>query len=130
MERGNTKHGPARDEEMAHETQAMVRGQPQQAHAEEWREPEPDDGALPPIRRGDGANPQPSGRDLELRHEFARLMTRDVFPARREAVLGRLTDAVAPPDLIDMVAALPPGSEYATPHDVLVAIGINSPETR
>lgn len=26
MESGNTKHGPAHDEEMAHETQGLVRG--------------------------------------------------------------------------------------------------------
>jgi hypothetical protein len=34
MERGNTKHGPVHDEEMAHETEGMVRGSPQPAHAE------------------------------------------------------------------------------------------------
>jgi hypothetical protein len=28
MERGNTKHGPMRDQKMAHETQGMVRGSP------------------------------------------------------------------------------------------------------
>lgn len=129
MERGNSKHGPLHDEELARETEGMVRGQPQRAHAEEWRETEPVDGALPPIHRAGGADPRPSGRDLELRTEFARLMTRDKFPARREAVLRRLTDADAAPDLIDKVMTLPPGSEYATPHDALVALGINSPET-
>lgn len=39
-ERGNTKHGPALDEQMKHETQGMVQGT-KPAHAEEWRETEP-----------------------------------------------------------------------------------------
>ena len=43
MERGNTKHGPLRDEELAHETEGMVRATPQPDHTEEWRQPEPVD---------------------------------------------------------------------------------------
>lgn len=39
-ERGNTKHGPALDEQMKHESQAVVQGT-KPAHAEEWRETEP-----------------------------------------------------------------------------------------
>lgn len=130
MERGNSKHGPAHDQEMAHETQGVVRGGAHRAHAEQWREPEPVDDAVPPVRRGDGANPQPSGRDYELRNELARVLTRDWFPADRDAVLDRLGDSDAPQDLTDAVAALPEGSRFDHPRDVLVALGINSPETR
>jgi hypothetical protein len=131
MERGNTKHGPVRDQEMAHETQGMVRGYPQPAHAEEWREPEPVGDAIPPVRRGDGANPRPSGRDMELRNQLARVMTRDWFPADRGALLARLAAADAPPDLADRIARkLPAGRRFASTHDVLVALGINSPETQ
>ena len=130
MERGNTKHGPVHDQEMAHETEGMVRGSPQRAHGEEWRETEPVDDAIPPVRRGDGANPRPSGRDYELRSELARLLTRDWFPADRDRILTRLTSADAPQDLIDRVAALPGDESYEYPRDVLVALGINSPETK
>jgi hypothetical protein len=88
-----------------------------------------DEGA-PPVRRGDGVNPEPSGRDYELRHELARILTNDLFPARRDAVLARLNDSGAPGDLIGRVAALPGDATYEHPRDVLVALGINSPETK
>jgi hypothetical protein len=85
MERGNTKHGPTRDQEMAH--------------------------------------------DIELRSELARLLTRDLFPVARDALLARLEDAAASADLAERVAALPQGRRFATGHDVMVALGISSPET-
>jgi hypothetical protein len=130
MERGNTKHGPVRDQEMAHETEGVVRGAPQRAHAEEWRQPEPVEDAVPPVRRGDGADPQPSGRDYELRSELARVLTKDWFPAGRDAVVARLAESGVPQDLTDRVAALPVGSRFSGVRDVLVALGINSPETQ
>jgi hypothetical protein len=130
MERGNTKHGPLHDEEMAHETESMLRGAPQRAHAEEWREVEPLDGADPVVARPEGARPQPAGRDIELRSELARTLTRDAFPADRDALRGRLADADASSDLIARVADLPAGHQFGDVHEVLEALGINSPETR
>ena len=129
MERGNTKHGPVHDDEMAHEAQGMVQGGAHRAHAEEWREPEPVDDGVPQVRRGDGANPQPSGRDFELRNELARVLTRDMFPAGRDALAARLADMDMPGDLMERVATLPAGARFGTSRDVLVALGINSPET-
>jgi uncharacterized protein DUF2795 len=129
MERGNTKHGPTRDQEMAHEVERMMRGVPKPAHGEEWRETEPVEDSVPPLRRGDAAIPRPDIRDIELRSELARLLTRDLFPVGRDALLARLEDAGASPDLAERVAALPPGRRFATRHDVMVALGISSPET-
>jgi hypothetical protein len=129
MERGNTKHGPTRDRKMAHEIERMVRGVPRPAHTEEWRETEPVEDAVPPLRRGDGGNPRPDIRDIELRSELARLLTRDLFPVGRDTLLARLEEAAASPDLAERVAALPTGSRFATGHDVMVALGISSPET-
>ncbi|GAB2655751.1 hypothetical protein ACWDYH_33640 [Nocardia goodfellowii] len=40
MERGNSKHGPKQDDELAHELQGTLRGN-RSSRAEEWREPEP-----------------------------------------------------------------------------------------
>jgi hypothetical protein len=125
MERGNTKHGRVHDQQMAHETEALVHGAAHHAHAEEWRETEPVEDSVPPLRRGDEAG----ANVYELRSELARLFTRDSFPANREAVLARLRDADAPEELIDGLEALPAGSRFAGPRDVLVALGINSPET-
>lgn len=129
MERGNSKHGPAQDQEMARETQGLVHGGAHRAHAQEWREPEPAADALPPVRRRDGANRWPPERDYELRNELARVLARDWFPARRNAVLARLRDSDAPQDLTERVAALPKDGRFDSPRDVLVALGINSPET-
>jgi hypothetical protein len=131
MERGNTKHGPAHDQEMAHETEGMVRGVPKPAHAEEWRQAEPVEDALPPLRRGDDASQRPDSRDIELRSELARILTRDLFPVGRDALLARLEDSDAPADLTERVAALPKGRHrFASRHDVLAALGLSSPETR
>lgn len=130
MERGNTKHGPAHDQEMAHETQGLTRSGAHRAHAEEWRQPEPTEEAIPPVRRGDAADPRPQGRDYELRNELARVLTRDWFPASRGAVLACLRDSDAPQDLTERVSALPEDSRFDNPRDVLVALGINSPETQ
>jgi hypothetical protein len=68
MERGNTKHGPAHDEQLAHESEGMVRGSAQRPHGEEWRETEPVENAVPPPRRALGGNPRPESRDVELRN--------------------------------------------------------------
>jgi hypothetical protein len=130
MERGNSKHGPARDQELARETGSLVRGHPQPAHAEEWRAPEPIDGAIPPPVQPPGRNPLSGERDVELRTEFARIMTRDFFPADRDAILSRLDEVDVPQDLAGRVARLPADGHYTSPHDVLVALGISSPETR
>jgi hypothetical protein len=124
MERGNTKHGPVRDEELARETEGIMRGSAQHTHAEAWREREPVDDAIPPVTRGD---PDPAVAD---RAELARIMTRDWFPADRSGLLARLTDAEAAPGLIARVAGLPERERFGGVHDVLEALGISSPETR
>jgi hypothetical protein len=48
---------------------------------------------------------------------------------RTDAIAARLTDTDAPPDLAQRVAELPAGRRFASPHDVMEALGINSPET-
>ena len=126
MERGNTKHGPAHDQEMAHETKRMVRGVPKPAHTDGWRDTEPVDDALPPVRRGDTL----SGMEFEQRSELARLMTRDWFPADRDALLARLAERDAAEDVTGLVTRLSAGRRFDSAHDVLVALGLNSPETR
>lgn len=130
MERGNTKHGPAHDEQMARETEGMVRGSAQPPHGEEWRETEPVENAVPPPRRAPGANPRPESRDIELRSELARVLSRDFFPADRDALLGRLADTDLPPDLSERIATLPAGRRFTSRPDLLAALGISSPETR
>lgn len=130
MERGNTTHGPRRDDELAHESAAVTHGAPQRAHIEEWRETEPLDEAEPTVVRPAGTQPRPNGRDIELRSELARLLTRADFPAEPATLSGRLDNAGASPDLVDRVAQLPAGRTYGSVHEVLVALGVNAPEQK
>lgn len=123
MERGNTKHGPAHDEELAHETEGMTRGSAQRGHVEEWREPEPVEDSVPTPSR------QPPDQDIIDRSELARVMTRDVFPATRETLLRKLADSDVPQDVVDRVSTLTPGRRFGGVHEVLEALGITSPET-
>ena len=128
MERRSTKHGPMRDDEMAHESEGMVRGAPQRPHTEEWRESEPAGETIPAAERDAETMPPSSGEDMELRSELARLLTRDLFPADREALLGALGERNASSGLTERVAALPSGRRFASAHDVMDALGITAPE--
>ncbi|MGK8464541.1 hypothetical protein [Nocardia cyriacigeorgica] len=55
MERGSNKHGPKRDDELAHELQGTLKGN-RSSRAEEWRDPEP---------------PADDDPDLEVRPELS-----------------------------------------------------------
>jgi hypothetical protein len=62
VERGNTTHGPALDDKMKQETQALRQGS-RSGHAEEWRETEPlpDDTNSPEIRESVRESPPAGG---------------------------------------------------------------------
>lgn len=58
MQRGSDKHGARVDDELKHETEAMVRsGRPVQV--EEWRNPEPPADDEPAIAQGAAPEQQP-----------------------------------------------------------------------
>jgi hypothetical protein len=61
------------------------------ARDEQWRETEPLDDADPAADRPETR--APSSRDIELRSELARILTRDVLPADCDALSDRLADA-------------------------------------
>lgn len=128
MERGNTKHGPAHDQEMAHETEGIVRGAPKPPHSEEWRQPEPVEEM--PVQRDRETAPAAAGEDIELRNELARLVSRDVFPAGRDELVAVLRDRDASGPLISRVERLPGGRRFGGAHEVMTALGINAPEQR
>jgi hypothetical protein len=126
MERRSTKHGPARDEQLKHETEAMERGTPQRPHAEEWREVEPVGDIPAAERRAQG----PGAQDIALRSDLARLLSRGDFPAERDTLLARLADVDAPAELIARLAGLTSDRRFASVHEVMVALGVNDPEHR
>jgi hypothetical protein len=122
MERGSTKHGPLHDEELAHETEAMVRGMPQPDHTEEWREAEPLDDPRELFEGTDALSDQDA---IELRSELARLLSRDEFPVSRATLLAVLDDKDAAPPLIALVSSrLPEGQRYHSTPELLEALGL------
>ena len=122
MERGSTKHGPLHDDEMAHETEDLVRGTPQPDHTEEWRETEPVDDPRELFEGTDALSDQDA---IELRSELARLLTRDEFPVDRTALLAILDDKDATPPLVGLVSSgLPEGQRYHGIPDLLEALGL------
>jgi hypothetical protein len=101
-----------------------ARGRAQGGRAEEWRETEPVGNSVPsPARR-------PPDPGIEDRAELARVLTRDFFPAGKQALLVRLADSDAPQGLVDRVTRLEAGKRFGSVHEVLDALGICSPETR
>jgi uncharacterized protein DUF2795 len=128
MERRSTKHGPQRDDQLKHELQSMERGAPQRPHIEEWREVEPA-GDVPVAGRQPPGHHQ-AAEDIALRSELARVLSRSDFPADRDTLLGRLSDADAPAGLVARLARVTADRPFTSAHEVMVALGINEPERR
>ena len=126
MERGNTKHGPLRDDELAHETEGMIRGEPTPSHTEEWRQPEPVDDPRELFEAETVALTEEEA--IELRSELARLLTRDEFPVSRAELLAILDQKDASQALVARVSALPEQQRYRSTHEVLDALGLAHPE--
>jgi hypothetical protein len=127
MERGNTKHGAQRDDELAQETEDLVRGDPQEARSEEWREPEPVDDQRELFQADTTATPS-EDEAIDLRSELARQLTRDEFPLGRHDLLAILDRNGGSPALVARVSALPGRSRYHSTHELLAALGIAHPE--
>ena len=123
--RESSKHGPLLDEQMARETEGLVRGG-HGSHAQEWKETEPTEGV--PHRRAtpSEAAPPVRGDDLERRSELARALARSVFPADRDALVAHLERTGAEQELIDEAAALPAGRRYGNVGEVARALGLKT----
>jgi hypothetical protein len=128
MDRGNSKHGPRLDEQMAQETRGLTQGGPADARVEEWHDPEPagDDQPEPTLAAG-GA---PSGMTPEERDERSRLgrfLRRSAFPAGRAALITEARENNAPDEVVARLRQLPEGPEYQTVAEVWAGI-VREPE--
>ncbi|HXP56788.1 MAG TPA: hypothetical protein VN847_17595 [Streptosporangiaceae bacterium] len=126
MERGNTKHGAQRDDELARETEDLVRAEPQVGHTEEWRETEPVDDPREVFEAEDATLTEEQA--IELRSELARLLTRDEFPLTRHALLAILEAKDASAALVERVSALPGRPHYQSTHELIEALGLADAE--
>ena len=125
IDRGNSKHGPRLDDEMAQELKGESR-------VEEWRELEPpgDDqpepGWIPPGHHGLDTG---DDRDPDRRDERARIgayLPRDVFPADRSKLLEAAAAQKAPDDVIGVLSRLAKEVTYPGAPELWKALGLHS----
>ena len=121
MQRGSDRLNVHRDDEMKHELQGLLRsGHP--TRTEEWHDPEPsadDDPA------GWGGPVVPGGvpRSVaDVRSEFARILGRTAFPARRDDLIETLRRRHAPDTLVETVERLPRSARFANAHELAEAV--------
>jgi hypothetical protein len=120
MDRGSSKHGPSRDEAMAHEIAGLVRAG-RDTRREEWRSPEPaDERLLGDVTHPDVAQTRastPTGMtpvEREDRAELARWLGRAVFPAEREEIIDHVRHQHAPDWVVEELAGAPPDVQFTS----------------
>lgn len=127
--------GPREDEELAHETQGLVKGG-HSTRAEEWRDPEPLDQNTETGQRGmitgdEGGTPPGMDRfDVEMRSEIARFLDSNALPGDRESVLRSAEEHYAPDPVLDRLRALPEGQHFENVQDVVQALGLGTEQHR
>ncbi|MFC4913635.1 DUF2795 domain-containing protein [Actinomadura gamaensis] len=126
------KQGPRLDDEMAHETEGMVRGG-HATHAEDFKQPEPassapgwdpaeDDPTATGGARQEGSPPGMSADDVEGRSALARQLTGVRYPATRDDLVARLRGGDVDDGAVAAVEALPDRA-YENLADVAEALG-------
>lgn len=125
MDRESSKHGPQLDDEMARETEDVVRSG-HATHTEEWRQPEPVREIRQP--RPEGVQPPagPSREDIETRSLLAQTLGSSTFPADTGTLRDRAEDADLPAPLVEAIAGLPAGQSYQNVGDLARALGLEA----
>ena len=125
MERASSKHSPRVDDEMASEVRGIVQGAAG-GRVQEWKMPEPagedqPDGAVVPGGYGRG---EPAGVGNPQSEEFSRFGTYlgRAFPGDREALIASARTLSAPDEVLQRLAALPPGTSFRNAAEVWAAV--------
>lgn len=137
MDRGNSKHGPRLDDEMAKEVEGHLEGSPAGSRAEQWHEPEPagedqpEPTTVPEGARRGGAPAPLTAEEVEARSELGRYLPRSVLPADRGRLRQAAAELNAPDQILDQLAALPEdGRQFRTVSEVWAALGHHNEEHR
>ncbi|MBO0776545.1 MAG: DUF2795 domain-containing protein [Actinobacteria bacterium] len=125
MDRESSKHGPQLDDEMAHETEDVVRSG-HASHTEEWRQPEPIGDLRQPRPEAEQPPAGPNREDVEARSVLARALGPGTFPANAETIRRRAEEADLPAPLTDAIGALPAGQSYRNVGDLARALGLET----
>ena len=127
--------GPRQDEQLAHETQGLVKGG-HSTRAEEWRDPEPLDentvtGQHDMVTGREGGTPSGmDASDVEMRSDIARFLDARALPGDRESVLRSAEEHYAPDPVLDLLRSLPEGQRFENVQDVARALGLGTEEGR
>lgn len=136
MERGNSKHGPRVDDEMAHEVRGLVQGGPVDGRGEEWHEPEPageDQPEATAPRTGElrGGAPAPlTSEEVEARSRFGKYIPLSALPGDRDGLLRAAQESEAPDDVLAELRRLPTDRRFETVSQAWAALGHHNEERR
>jgi hypothetical protein len=128
MERGNAKHSPRVDDELAHEVDGIVKGTAG-GRAQEYREPEPPGEDQPEptlVPEGDDRGGVPQGmtpEEVELRSRFGRFINRSALPGDRDRLRRAAEQNEAPDDVLAEIDRLPSGVQFQTVSEAWAALG-------
>jgi hypothetical protein len=135
MERGNNKHSPRVDDELAREVEGTVQSVAG-SREEEWREAEPtgEDHPQPTVvPEGDTRAGVPQGmtpEEVEQRSRLGRYINRTALPGDRAALRESAVDNEAPDDVVAEIDRLPSDREFQTVSEVWAALGHANETTR
>jgi hypothetical protein len=127
--------GPREDDELAHETQGLVKGG-HSTRAEEWRDPEPLDENTTAGQRGmitgdEGGTPPGMDReDVEMRSEIARFIDSNALPGDRASLIRSAEEHYAPDPVMRLLSSLSADQHFENVQDVAQALGISVEEHR
>lgn len=137
MERGNSKHSPRVDDNMAQDVEGLVQGPGAGgSRVEESRQPEPAGEDQPEPKTltagaSRGGNPQGmSMDDVEARSRLGRFITMVALPGDRETLVANARENQAPADVVAALESLPEGTRYQTISEVWAALGHKNETTR
>jgi hypothetical protein len=126
MDRGNSKHGRLLDEQLAKETEGLVRGG-HDTRAEEWHSPEPPGEDQPEVDLAPGTAltggvpPGLTPEDVAGRAELGAVLGKELWPADRDRIRRRADEQHAPDHILELIAQLPE-STYANVAEVWLAL--------
>ncbi|HKG50419.1 MAG TPA: DUF2795 domain-containing protein [Actinomycetales bacterium] len=127
---------PREDEQLAHETEGLVRsGHP--TRVEEFRDPEPpgedqptgDEHLMAPDREP-GTAPGLTPEDVETRSEIARFLGLSAFPGRRDDLVAAASEHQATDRVLNLLEQLPSDQEFRNVQDVARALGLGTEDHR
>lgn len=125
MERESTKHGPRLDDELVHETSALLHGAPVAGQSrDELRQEDPDEGSPGATTRPDvPERAVVTTVEAGARAELARAVSGAPFPARRTELLEAARHTDADETVIDRLESLPAEASFANVQELWEALG-------